>query len=1813
MAETENGKNIIEIEQEIEGDQTPTNNFSFSKIGEHISITSDADFKFDVNSLPSCPLAVSQRFDVIIVAHSSGFCVAKTNDVVEELNKGGNGSCIQELSVVDVSIGKVSVLALSADSFMLAASVGSKLYFFSLNGLLNKDNEPSFVKSLDDSSYIKDMQWSSHLEDQYVVLASDGKLYSGAGQDDLNNIMDNVDAVNWSMNEKSLAVASDGYLHILSSKFEEKLRVKLLFDSLVGDDPNCVVKVDSVRWVRPDCVMLGCYCLNADGKEENYVLQLLCVNDGKITNPSSSPVALTFSDAFIAVNDDTIPCGSGPYTSVSYLEEFELAFVANKKNTNEHIALFAWSPNMENGASKIEIETEAWFPTIPLQHNDDDNMILGLAINKIYKDETITLPCGEGDTRVPPYCILLCLTVDGKLIVFHFASVVGPTTLREDSNSVSDEEVESPLSSQHPVMNIAHHELQTQKVEVSEPSEKAISHIIGDTQQDAFVMKPNNNRDEGQSLPSQKHEDDFKTANKDVTIVKSIPDSLTKSASDTLNKSRFGTSSGSIVSSNVFGAQSSSSGSFSGGGLFSSNTFGFQSSSSGLMSSGGIFSSKGSQSSSSGSFSSGGLFSSKAFGVPSSSSSSGSFSSGGLFSSNSFGAPSSSSGSFSGAMLSSNTFGAQSSTSGSFSSRGIISANAFRTQSSGGTFSSRTSDVKSLQSPHSAVQGSSPATSVGTTSGPLKYSFPKLTSGSSAPSNLFPHGTSTGATVTKSLPVVSDTQTNLGNSSGLKFYDKGNLKNRIPSRLLDADPNLSEQHSVEEMAKELDTLLDSIVGPGGFYDASVAAHKPSVAALEEGILLLSDRCQKSTDTLHRGSEEVQLLLDKTVQVLARKVYMEAIVKQATDSQYLDIWNRQKLSSELDLKRRHILEINKNLTNQLIELERHLNTLELQKFGDNSDVKMNRRSFHLKQNPPRHVQSLHSLHNTMNAQLTAAEKLSECLSKQMAVLNIDSEPVKKTNVKKEILDTIGFSYDASSPGQDKTPKGKVVISSNSSSSHRHMKKSQQDKVNSFEPETARRRRDSLDKNWASIEPPKTTVKRILLQENHQMSPARLTSPLGTQKFNQRLSERSVISHGSSHGTSYMSQSRGSQDTQIKKHSEEQSSSSLNSNYRSDSTKNPLTSGHFLGSVSQSTAAVTSDTAKTSYDPNSEKPKNRLTFSIKSDPVLVNDPKPGQQSQSFPNLLSNNTKSVVTNKKPIEYSESSTKDTNQKSVVTESPSIWSKKFQESSFSAVPSTNSSSSTAFSGKSFSLEASTRENPSPIATSSPFSFKDTNPSSTSAISLGKSLTGFWNKVGPTQTAPLSSSATSFSKPTVNVDSSASKSDLSKLNPDTIETNVVSAPKFDFKSQTSPPQPDISASSGPTTQPSTGSFSVNNLNITPTTSPALVTSSEPNVVSAPKFDFKSQTPPSQPVVSFSSGPTTQPSTGSFSVNERNLTPTTSPALPVTSSKPEQLSVSPAVSSPSISNLTDRVGEQINGSDVAVTQEDEMEEETSDTTQLTLGNLGGFGLGSSPNPNPSAPKQNPFGAPFGNEPTNTPIASFTPSPTTGGLFRPASFNVESQQPSAPPQQTSFGAFSGGFASNNNNQSSGGQGFGQPARIGSGQQALGSVLGSFGQSRQFGSGLPGNVVSPSPFGSGFGGNQTAGGFATAASSGGGFANLASAGGGFGGLAAGGGGGGFAAAATGGGGFGGAATGAGFGAAPVIGGGFGVAPAVGGGFGGAAAAGGGFGGVSAAGGGFAGAAASGGFGGFSGQGGSGFSTFGNSGGTTRPPSELFTQMRK
>nr|GFC69765.1 nuclear pore complex protein NUP214 isoform X2 [Tanacetum cinerariifolium] len=120
---------------------------------------------------------------------------------------------------------------------------------------------------------------------------------------------------------------------------------------------------------------------------------------------------------------------------IKFTNSSELAFVANKRNTSEHILQFVWSPDNESGAEMLDIiGGDNWMPAIDQANGDDANMILGLAIDKVNQNENDKLVCGEKETEVSPCCILMCLTLDGKLFLFHFASAIGPSVLPEEVN-----------------------------------------------------------------------------------------------------------------------------------------------------------------------------------------------------------------------------------------------------------------------------------------------------------------------------------------------------------------------------------------------------------------------------------------------------------------------------------------------------------------------------------------------------------------------------------------------------------------------------------------------------------------------------------------------------------------------------------------------------------------------------------------------------------------------------------------------------------------------------------------------------------------------------------------------------------------------------------------------------------------------------------------------------------------------------------------------------------------------------------------------------------------------------------------------------------------------------------------------------------------------------------------------------------------------------------------------------------------------------------------------------------------------------------
>lgn len=57
-----------------------------------------------------------------------------------------------------------------------------------------------------------------------------------------------------------------------------------------------------------------------------------------------------------------------------------------------------------------------------ISENDDDNLILGLCTDRVSCYGKVTVQLGaEEHKELLPYCILLCLTLEGKLIMFHVA------------------------------------------------------------------------------------------------------------------------------------------------------------------------------------------------------------------------------------------------------------------------------------------------------------------------------------------------------------------------------------------------------------------------------------------------------------------------------------------------------------------------------------------------------------------------------------------------------------------------------------------------------------------------------------------------------------------------------------------------------------------------------------------------------------------------------------------------------------------------------------------------------------------------------------------------------------------------------------------------------------------------------------------------------------------------------------------------------------------------------------------------------------------------------------------------------------------------------------------------------------------------------------------------------------------------------------------------------------------------------------------------------------------------------------------------
>ncbi|XP_027189043.1 nuclear pore complex protein NUP214 isoform X2 [Cicer arietinum] len=1642
--------------------------------------------------------------------------------------------------------------------------------------LINKAEEvkQSFSCSLNDPTFVKDMRWTTTLENAYVVLSNTGQLYHGRAGFPLKHVMDSVEAVDWCVKGTSVAVARKNVLSILSTKFEEKVLIPLPFRSWIGDsEANVSVKVDSVKCVRPDSIIIGCFQLTEDGKEENYLIQVITSKLGEISDGCSELVIRSFYDIYPGLVDDVVSPGSGPYLLLAYLEQCQLVINANTKNTDKHILLLGWSEDDDKSeAAIVDIDRDKWVPRIGLQENEDDNFLLGLCIDKvsIYQKVGVQFGAVEEKTELLPYCVLMCLTVDGKLVLFHVASLAGSKVSPEvDSVEYNKEDASVKL----PV---------DESSTSSHQFEKKEQELDQDVERENLKSKPF--AEDYTKFPEVGSTTNVQSLKSDVlqmvpgVDVKKVKDSQIQCPPGEQQKNlgqktaALGTSIGSFTGNSHSAAPGLSSFKYSQNNTeravelqTTSSLQDSQRASHILPGETFSFSKDSNVSSISGSsYVDGSGYQNKKY-----------------------------------------TLGATS-VPGSFNGKPFLVKDAnvespaiYSAANAPGSIVGKPFLVKdvNVESP-SIYSASKPFQSGGQLSSKdVNVESPSVYSASKP----FQSGGKLGSIGAESSHLSLLGNPTTGKSAIRKFHPSDEQHVNSSKSAISSSDSTKQFGNINEMTKELDLLLKSIEEAGGFRDACTRSLQSSIEEVEQSMNILSTQCKIRTCQVDQHVEEVHFLLNKTIQVVARKVYMEDIYKQACDSRYWDLWNRQKLNSELELKRQHILSLNQDLTYQLVELERHFNALELNKFSQNGGHLIGRGASQNRYGPSRHIQSLHSLQNAIRSQLVAAENLSECLSKQMATLSLRSPSEKQKNVK-ELFETIGIPYDASYGSPDtkgfmKTPSSKKLLFSDLTTNKDKSQRIQASAMKSCEPETARRRRDSLDQSWTCSEPPKTIIKRMLLQElpkpkwkessfskekiktsvpvesaPHQMNARIPSGVLPTSEMKASfLDSHLALEEVSEQSKAFI------QDGNLKARTQVSDSKSRVLQISNISAVPPRPSFHLSPAIAfghsteaRDLAAEKSNVKKFDSISNSE----NKPFSLKEMPQKFSIST--RSTTETPSSLIKSSEMPITNSKMTMATSFPMGD---KLSGAFTPESW-KKNVPSSESHLSSISTASTKVEKVTKFNFDKSWPDNNNPALPK----FSGLRESPLSPTNLTPSISS------------ASSSVSSVAVPPAAVSVTLSNTTSSKISVDSNHMTTSSASGLLSLSNQAPKQTSSPLPNPPSFNTTSESHKSE---IQPASGPNLKTNLDAaaEVVTQPNKSLNGESE-MKLGSSRNFSPSIEQPANNIKSSDTNI---------VSVSQSEQPSDTPPQLSTSFLTSTSVSSGKNGGLDVGISQEDEMEEEapeTSNSTELSLGSLGGFGIGSTPNP--SIPKSNPFGGSFNNvatslsSPQSNPVALSVPS---GELFRPASFTFPSSQSSVPTQSTNSGAFSGGFGVGAAVPAQAPSAFGQPAQIGgSGQQVLGSVLGSFGQSRQLGGALPGSgFAAPTGFGGGFATSSNTSGFSNAAV-GGGFAGRTSTVGGFAAIASTGGG--FASVTS---------TGSGFsGFASPVGGFAGAAAPSGGGFAGAAApSGGGFAAAANSSGGFAGAGSGGGFGAFSSQGSGGFSAFSNVGGN-KPP-ELFTQMRK
>ncbi|KAG8487508.1 hypothetical protein CXB51_018409 [Gossypium anomalum] len=169
--------------------------------------------------------------------------------------------------LLDLSIGKVDILALSTDERLLAVCIPDIIYIFDVesfmvqNFAVLQNMEPRCSIPLPQAGFIKDIVWRKAAKYNFLVLTKDGKLFHGKFPDpSLTELMDGIDAVE-SSDIGDIVVAKQNNITVFSSDLNEKMIIPLSSELWLGVPMGGATNVGEPVDNYSDCKIKGSFII----------------------------------------------------------------------------------------------------------------------------------------------------------------------------------------------------------------------------------------------------------------------------------------------------------------------------------------------------------------------------------------------------------------------------------------------------------------------------------------------------------------------------------------------------------------------------------------------------------------------------------------------------------------------------------------------------------------------------------------------------------------------------------------------------------------------------------------------------------------------------------------------------------------------------------------------------------------------------------------------------------------------------------------------------------------------------------------------------------------------------------------------------------------------------------------------------------------------------------------------------------------------------------------------------------------------------------------------------------------------------------------------------------------------------------------------------------------------------------------------------------------------------------------------------------------------------------------------------------------